>query len=1069
MSRDKQILEKVEQDIGKQFERLEFKEFTQKSDINSCSVDENENIIALNLNSLNLSDYSFLTELKNLVCLYLNNNQLADISFLKDLKSLVILDLRNNQITDISSLKDLKSLTALNLTFNNIRDYSVLKDLKSLKILQLWNNKLTYTDIQFLKDLTALTTLEINNNDISDFSVLKDLTELTTLDLKNNNISDKDITFLRNLKKLTTLNLKSNHLTLLPPEITELEYLKTLDLSGNQLTLLPSEIKNLKNLVELILSENQLTSLPSEIGDLTNLNKLDLKGNRLTTLPREIIKLNESIELVLDRNPLKSPPRQLIKKGNKKIFDYLREQLGNGEELEVTNTTQQEDKDRTTDLQGVNSETTTQTLRMGSASPTPKIVSDHWVKDDALGYEAYARAIASPITHNDTVPPLTIGIKAPWGTGKTSLMKMVQYILDGDAEITEKNEAAKRNLEIGKITFSKLLDNLEDTSKICWDEIKESDDKELKEFLKKKYVIGWIENAKIKKKSDAEIKISTKSNYLSLKLNDKKTEVSVEIDNVRTDKLLVKTENGKLNIYSITKPMELKPSKKGNSYDIPPRMTVWFNAWKYQTSEQIWAGLAHCIISQVTARMNPIEREVFWLKLNAKRLDTDKIRRQVHKMFFEKYLLRGLLFGCGILLFLIIIFSFLGFSGLIPQLGTLGITASSIWLDARKKWEDKLSEKVSGVLTDIVREPNYEGKMGFLYLVESDIREVLNLVATPERPLVIFVDDLDRCSPCKVAEVVEAINLFLSGDYPNCIFVIGMDPGIVAAALEVENKDLIEKINDFSVQRDQTPLGWRFMEKIIQLPLAIPPVDDPGMKKYINFLIGTIETVNSAVSAPQEKIPEEKNVKRHRDKFSNAGSVAEISQIKDELFNQFKDSQNRADIVEAYKRAYSQELKDRDPIIRNFIESSVNLFNANPRQIKRYINLFRFSSTLREYISVDYEAHTGKRPEMPSDEVLIKFVTLHVQWPQAIDCLMKVQEIEIEGSSKVSKVAPLFGSLEKEAKSLSKENDAQGDKKWKLFLEENGFKFGDWAHSRQFRQFLASGESLANFRGNGLW
>ncbi|MFC7643536.1 P-loop NTPase fold protein [Streptosporangium lutulentum] len=42
------------------------------------------------------------------------------------------------------------------------------------------------------------------------------------------------------------------------------------------------------------------------------------------------------------------------------------------------------------------------------------------------------------------------------------------------------------------------------------------------------------------------------------------------------------------------------------------------------------------------------------------------------------------------------------------------------------------------------------------------MRQVLDLVATEERPLVVFVDDLDRCSPGTVAQVIEAINLFLA-------------------------------------------------------------------------------------------------------------------------------------------------------------------------------------------------------------------------------------------------------------------------------------------------------------------
>ena len=73
--------------------------------------------------------------------------------------------------------------------------------------------------------------------------------------------------------------------------------------------------------------------------------------------------------------------------------------------------------------------------------PTPKVVSDRWVTEDTLGYEAYARALASLITHPDTVPPLTIGIEAPWGAGKTSVMKMIQHVLDGDAVLTEQNIA----------------------------------------------------------------------------------------------------------------------------------------------------------------------------------------------------------------------------------------------------------------------------------------------------------------------------------------------------------------------------------------------------------------------------------------------------------------------------------------------------------------------------------------------------------------------------------------------------------------------------------------------------
>ena len=71
--------------------------------------------------------------------------------------------------------------------------------------------------------------------------------------------------------------------------------------------------------------------------------------------------------------------------------------------------------------------------------------------------------------------------------------------------------------------------------------------------------------------------------------------------------------------------------------------TVWFNAWKFQSSEQVWAGLAHCIISQLVDQIdNQLEREKFWLALQAERLDFNKVRQDVHRAIFERFLPKAL-------------------------------------------------------------------------------------------------------------------------------------------------------------------------------------------------------------------------------------------------------------------------------------------------------------------------------------------------------------------------------------------------------------------------------------------
>jgi hypothetical protein len=65
--------------------------------------------------------------------------------------------------------------------------------------------------------------------------------------------------------------------------------------------------------------------------------------------------------------------------------------------------------------------------------PSTHVARDRWTVDDSLGYFPYAYAIYRFLTDKGTQPPLAISIQAPWGGGKTSLMRMVQRQLDPES------------------------------------------------------------------------------------------------------------------------------------------------------------------------------------------------------------------------------------------------------------------------------------------------------------------------------------------------------------------------------------------------------------------------------------------------------------------------------------------------------------------------------------------------------------------------------------------------------------------------------------------------------------
>jgi len=84
-----------------------------------------------------------------------------------------------------------------------------------------------------------------------------------------------------------------------------------------------------------------------------------------------------------------------------------------------------------------------------------------------------------------------------------------------------------------------------------WEKVPGNDSGRLIKFLMQNFNIEWIKAANINKNDDGKtIRITNDTNFLSLTLNNEKNNVNLEIDDGRTDKFIVKTENGELNIYS---------------------------------------------------------------------------------------------------------------------------------------------------------------------------------------------------------------------------------------------------------------------------------------------------------------------------------------------------------------------------------------------------------------------------------------------------------------------------------------------------------------------------------------
>lgn len=67
------------------------------------------------------------------------------------------------------------------------------------------------------------------------------------------------------------------------------------------------------------------------------------------------------------------------------------------------------------------------------------------------------------------------------------------------------------------------------------------------------------------------------------------------------------------------------------------------------------------------------------------------------------------------------------------------------------------------------------------------------------------------------------------------MFVLGLDQEVIARGIEMKYKELGVKQDSDSQQRF-TVEGIRYLEKIIQLPFQIPPVEQTDMNGFVNAL-----------------------------------------------------------------------------------------------------------------------------------------------------------------------------------------------------------------------------------------
>jgi hypothetical protein len=116
--------------------------------------------------------------------------------------------------------------------------------------------------------------------------------------------------------------------------------------------------------------------------------------------------------------------------------------------------------------------------------------------------------------------------------------------------------------------------------------------------------------------------------------------------------------------------------------------------------------------------------------------------------------------------------------------------------------------------------------------VIEDARQKINdyIPANNIDRIVLFIDDLDRCPPDKVYDVLQAVHLFLS--FPLFVAMVGVDTRWMETALEKQLEDLVSGKNG-ATPRD-------YLEKIFQIPYWAKSLQPTQAQDFIGNLLDDI-------------------------------------------------------------------------------------------------------------------------------------------------------------------------------------------------------------------------------------
>jgi len=507
--------------------------------------------------------------------------------------------------------------------------------------------------------------------------------------------------------------------------------------------------------------------------------------------------------------------------------------------------------------------------------------------------------------------------------------------------------------------------------------------------------------------------------------------------------------------------------------DDPDARIVWFNAWRHDKDEAVWAAFAVEFSKQLMEkRASETLQDWLWRRvcmawqLALSRFDWD----------------RG---WWDVLRTAALTVAWVAVFWAACHLGKISIAGKSVpgldWLagiavalGAAAAFATKfMGNPLRCNIRKYMSKPDYHDKIAFIEKFHKDFDRVASICSGGKR-VYVFIDDLDRCDVPKAADLMQALNLMIPDDSSSkgskLIYILGLDREKVPAGLAVKFKDILPYIasRPAPVSPDETKpaagaderqngirFGYEFIEKFVQLPFLLPVPQPDNIDRFTSEMFADRQDEDE-IKRPirpgrfihasgcswrayyYTKGPDDTPESKPR----GSDSPVPVEIVPDELppaDDKDNEPETTSRPLDEWQDFFNEPGGQR---MRTFMKMVAPAFESNPRRLKQFACLLRLRARIcyeTELADVEIDKDGKQKPGIWLGQ-LAKFVAIGLRWPLFLNDLQDNHDLlnEMLRLDHDAKRDDVPDDVKKKCVKWSQENEPE---LWKLISWEPGSEY----------------------------